>query len=113
MQSTTTELFFRRAMRNKEEIEASLELIQWMGKAENDGKIKMEELKELSFPVLKYRIKDLVQFSTQILRTSQFCNLNYTEKVTKRLVKLIAMNYNSVAYHNFSHAFYFTLVILF
>jgi hypothetical protein len=47
-------------MRNKEEIEASLELIQWMGKAENDGKIKMEELKELSFPVLKYRIKDLV-----------------------------------------------------
>jgi len=98
-------------MRNKEEIEQSLELVKWMGKEERDGKVRIEELQDLSFPVLKYRIKDLVEFSTQILRTSQFCNLNYTEKVTKRLVKLLAMNYNSVAYHNFSHAFYFTLVI--
>lgn len=78
MESTTTELFFRKAMRSKEEIEESLELVKCMGKEEWDGKVKMEELQSLAFPVLKYRIKDLVEFSAQILRTSQFCNLNYT-----------------------------------
>jgi hypothetical protein len=60
--------------------------------------------------VLKYQVNDLVDFSIKILRTTQFCNLNFTERVTKRLVTLLAKNYNAVAYHNYSHAFYFTMV---
>lgn len=65
----------------------------------------------MNFPVLRYKVKELVDFSIKILRTSQFCQSNFTERVTKKLVTLLARNYNAVSYHNYSHAFYFTMLV--
>ena len=63
------------------------------------------ELTQKGFPVLDYSIKELVEFSVKILQTSQFGRLNFSEKLLRRTVNLVAGHYHSIAYHNFSHGF--------
>lgn len=72
--------------------------------------VTLASLTQGNFPVLMYKIKDLVWFSTMMLQTSSFASNKYTPKHLKKLVQSIALKYNSVPYHNFSHAFSLALV---
>ncbi len=110
LQLTTTDLFLWKAQKTNEEIEATFQLINLPESHTPAGKVNLQHLQRLDFPVLKYQVQELVEFSIKMLRTTQFCTLNFTQRVTQRLISLLAKNYNPVAYHNFSHAFYFTMV---
>jgi hypothetical protein len=55
-----------------------------------------------SFPVLSFKVKDLINFACLMLQSNSFA------RGLPRLFGLfsaIAQNYNCVSYHNFSHAF--------
>ena len=78
----------------------------------NVHNVTVEDLTRNEFPVLKYSIQSLVEFSKTMLETSQFCRINFPGKIVRKIVNLIADNYHSVAYHNFSHAFSLMLVSL-
>ena len=67
-------------------------------------------LRDKNFAPLEHSIKDLVEYSKMILETSQFCRINFPGKVVRKMVNLLSDNYNTVAYHNFTHAFSLFLV---
>jgi hypothetical protein len=52
-----------------------------------------------------YTIEELVGFSVRLLESSEYAKDNFSQKTLSRLCEVIAMGYNQVSYHNFSHAF--------
>lgn len=73
--------------------------------------VTLDHLSQTNFPVLMYKIKDLVSFGVTLLRTSEFGETCLSEASLTMLLKKIALRYNGVAYHNFSHAFSLSLVL--
>lgn len=74
-------------------------------------KVTLHHLEQINFPVLMYTVKELVEFSTSILLTSEYAAINFSESTLQKLMETVALRYNDIAYHNFSHAFSLTLVI--
>ena len=74
--------------------------------------VTLHHLSQTNFPVLMYKIKDLVSFGVTLLRTSEFGSNYFSQSSLTLLLKKIALRYNGVAYHNFSHAFSLALVLL-
>jgi hypothetical protein len=58
-----------------------------------------------------YTLKELCSFGVMILQTSPFA-CNFTEETLRRLLETLALRYNDIAYHNWSHAFSLSLVPL-
>jgi hypothetical protein len=58
-----------------------------------------------------YTLKELCSFGVMILQTSPFA-CNFTEETLQRLLETLALRYNDIAYHNWSHAFSLSLVPL-
>ena len=80
------------------------------GQPTESRSINVQTLLSTDFPVLNYRLKDLIEYAKIMLETSQFCKINFPGKIVRKMVTLIASNYQHVAYHNFSHAFSLALV---
>jgi len=52
-----------------------------------------------------YTIEELVRFSVMLLEDNGFAANRFSQKTISSLCEAIAMGYNRVSYHNFSHAF--------
>ena len=57
-----------------------------------------------------YTLQDLCCFGTKLLRTSLF-SFTFSEDTLQRLLETLALRYNDIAYHNWSHAFSLSLVL--
>lgn len=72
--------------------------------------VSADQFIDSSFPVLMYTVEELVGFSALMLRDNEYAENKFSQKTLCNLSKAIALGYNKVSYHNFSHAFALTQV---
>lgn len=74
--------------------------------------VSIKDLNAIDFPVLSYTISELIHFSRLILESSPERKLIAKSFNLNKLISTLAENYNTTAYHNFTHAFSLLLVLL-
>lgn len=72
--------------------------------------VSLYHMQQSNFPVLQYKLKELVNLAVKLLKTSSFVKNKMSDKFLHKLVGILAKNYKAVAFHNFSHAFTLTMV---
>jgi len=72
--------------------------------------VSLHHMQQRHFPVLQYKVKDLVNFAVKLIKTSSFAKTKISDQSLHKMVAVLAKSYNPVAYHNFSHAFTLTMV---
>ncbi len=76
----------------------------------NYNKVTLESLNDIDFPILNYTGEELAYFSAKMLLNNDFAQKTFDPDTISSLIEKIALKYNIVSYHNFSHPFSLSIV---
>lgn len=107
LEMSNLQLFFWRSQALRDTYPSAFELIRLAPHAD-PSEVTLQHLLLPSFPVLSFRVRELVGFAGLLLKDNSFAQ---GFSGIQQLFGMIAQNYNSVSYHNFSHAFNLMLVL--
>ncbi len=86
---TNMGLFFAKTKHQSLQYPSCFSLIK-EGSFVSYNNVTLEDLKHPSFPVLSYKIKEIIDFTTKIIKTNSYANNLYPQSAWKSLITLIA-----------------------
>jgi len=103
MDSTDVEIFKKL---KKEKNEGWIPLLDIIPAPERLTEFRNADLWDLSFPCISYTNQELCQFSETIFKEQNVLSeFKISPETLSKIIKMICFEYNTPAYHNFSHGF--------
>jgi hypothetical protein len=103
---TNLQLFLWKSQKMQDNYPSAFQLIRIAPKID-PPELTLQQLMSPAFPVLSYKVRELVDISCLRLQGNSFAS---RVEPLHDLFTVIAQHYSSVSYHHFSHAFTLMLV---